>query len=86
MTSEETQSAHGAELRQIVERFERLDEDRLHIVADQKEVLAEAKGRGFDVRALRRVIALRKRKADDVAEEEAIVEIYKDALGMIKNG
>lgn len=82
MTSEETQPAHGAELRQIVERFERLDEDRLHIVADQKEVLAEAKGRGFDVRALRRVIALRKRKADDVAEEEAIVEIYKDALGM----
>jgi uncharacterized protein (UPF0335 family) len=47
-----------------------------------KEVMAEAKGRGYDVKILRKVIALRKRDKDDVAEEEAVLEMYKAALGM----
>lgn len=70
------------ELRQIVERFERLDADRLDIVESQKEVMAEAKGRGFDTKAIRKIIALRKKRADQIAEEEAIEAMYRQALGL----
>lgn len=76
------QSVAAAELRQFVERIERLDGERSDIVDQIKEVFAEAKGRGYDAGALRKLIALRKRKPDDIAEEEAILEIYKAALGM----
>lgn len=70
------------ELRQFVERYEHLEVER-HDIADQmKEVMAEAKGRGFDTKILRRIIALRKRKADEIAEEEAVLDLYKSALGM----
>jgi uncharacterized protein (UPF0335 family) len=48
-----------------------------------KEVMAEAKGRGYDTKALRKIIALRKRDRDDLAEEEAVMEVYKAALGMV---
>ncbi len=72
----------GAELRQFVERFERLEAEKKDIADAQKEVMAEAKGRGYDTRVLRKVIALRKRDADDIAEEEAVLEMYKAALGM----
>lgn len=70
------------ELRQFVERFERLEVDRVEAMDAQKEVMAEAKGRGFDVKVLKKIIALRKRDADDVAEEEAVLELYRAALGM----
>ena len=72
----------AGELRQFVERFERLDEEKKAIAEQQKEVMAEAKGRGYDVKVLRKVIALRKRDKDDIAEEEAVLEMYKEALGM----
>lgn len=48
----------------------------------KKEVMAEAKSRGYDTKVLRKIIALRKREADDIAEEEAVLEMYKEALGM----
>ena len=48
----------------------------------QKEVMAEAKGRGYDVKVMRKIIALRKRDQNDIAEEEAVLEMYKEALGM----
>jgi len=70
------------ELRQIVERFERLDAERVDIVESQKEVMAEAKGRGFDNKAIRKIIALRKKRADQIAEEEAIEALYREALGL----
>ena len=70
------------ELRQFVERFERLEEEKKEIADQQKEVMAEAKGRGYDTKVMRKVIALRKRDRDDVAEEEAVLEMYKTALGM----
>ena len=70
------------ELRQIVERFERLDAERVDIVESQKEVMAEAKGRGFDTKAIRKIIALRKKRADQIAEEEAIEALYREALGL----
>jgi len=70
------------ELRQFIERFERLEQEKKDIADAQKEVMAEAKGRGYDTKVLRKVIALRKRDKDDIAEEEAVLEMYKEALGM----
>ena len=72
----------AGELRQIVERVERLEAEKKDIADQIKEVMAEAKGRGYDVKVLRKIIALRKRDRDDLAEEEAVLEMYKAALGM----
>jgi len=70
------------ELRQFVERVERLDAEKKDLAEQQTEVMAEAKARGYDTKVLRKVIALRKRDRDDIAEEEAVIEMYKEALGM----
>ena len=72
----------GEELRQFVERFERLEIEKKDISDQQKEVMAEAKSRGFDTRIMRKIVSLRKRDLEDVAEEEAILNMYKTALGM----
>ena len=74
--------ATADELRQFIERLEELDQEKRGIADEQKEVMAEAKGRGYDTKILRKIIALRKRKPDDIAEEEAILDLYKSALGM----
>lgn len=81
-TESETYTATANELRQFVERFERLEAEKQEVADQQKEVMAEAKGRGYDTKVLRKVIALRKRDKDDIAEEEAVLEMYKEALGM----
>ena len=70
------------ELRQFIERFERLEVEKKDIADQQKEVLAEAKGRGYDVKVLRKIVTLRRRDESEVAEEEAVLELYKEALGM----
>ena len=70
------------ELRQFIERIERLDAEKKDLAEQQKEVMAEAKGRGYDTKVIRKVIALRKRDQNDIAEEEAVLEMYKEALGM----
>lgn len=70
------------ELRQFVERFEQLESEKKDVTEQQKELMAEAKGRGYDTKVLKKVIALRKRKPDDIAEEEAVLDMYKAALGM----
>ena len=70
------------ELRQFVERFERLEIEKKDIADAQKEVMAEAKGRGYDTKVMRKLIAMRKRDANDLAEEEAVLDMYKAALGM----
>ncbi|WP_226782708.1 DUF2312 domain-containing protein [Oceaniglobus trochenteri] len=70
------------ELRQFIERFERLEQEKKDITEAQKEVMAEAKGRGYDTKVMRKIIALRKRDKDDIAEEEAVLEMYMEALGM----
>jgi len=72
----------AGELRQFIERFERLESEKKDLADQQKEVMAEAKARGYDTRVIRKLIALRKRDADDIAEEEAVLEMYKQALGM----
>jgi uncharacterized protein (UPF0335 family) len=70
------------ELRQFIERFERLEAEKKDIADQQKEVMAEAKGRGYDTKVMRKVITMRRRDKDDLAEEEAVLEMYKQALGM----
>lgn len=75
-------SVTAEELRQFIERYEQLESEKKDVTEQQKEVMAEAKGRGYDTRVIRKVIALRKRKPDEIAEEEAIMEMYKTALGM----
>lgn len=72
----------AGELRQFVERYERLESERREIADQMKDVMAEAKARGYDAKVLRKLIALRKRNSDEVSEEEAILELYKEALGM----
>lgn len=71
------------ELRQFIERAEQLAAEKRDIAEQEKEVFAEAKWRGYDTKVLRKVIALRKRKPDEIAEEEAVLELYKAALGMV---
>ena len=70
------------ELRQFIERAEQLASEKRDIAEQEKELFAEAKGRGYDTKVMRKVIALRKRKPDEIAEEEAVLEMYKAALGM----
>lgn len=70
------------ELRQFVERIERLEEDKAGIASDVKDVFAELKGRGFDAKAVRRILALRRKDASEREEEEAILKLYMQALGM----
>ena len=75
-------SVTAAELRQFIERAEQLAAEKRDVAEQEKELFAEAKGRGFDTKVMKKVIVLRKRKADEIAEEEAIIEMYKSALGM----
>lgn len=78
----DTYSVTADELRQFIERYETLEAEKKDVTEQQKELMAEAKGRGYDTKVMRKVIALRKRKPDEIAEEEAIMEMYKAALGM----
>jgi uncharacterized protein (UPF0335 family) len=70
------------ELRQFIERYEQLEAEKKDVTENQKELMSELKGRGYDGKIVKKVIALRKRKPDEIAEEEAIMEMYKAALGM----
>lgn len=70
------------ELRQFIERYEQLESEKADVTKQQSELMAEAKGRGYDTTVMRQVIALRKKKPDQVAEQEAVLEVYKAALGM----
>lgn len=72
--------ANAAELRFIIERIERLEAEKQDAADAQKEVYAEAKGNGYDTKIIRKVIARRKRDRADLAEEEAVLEMYESAL------
>ena len=77
-----TDTTTGAELRQFVERFEKLAEEKRQIAELQKEVLIEAKGRGYDVTILREIIKRRAMDPEDLAARDAVLETYQAALGM----
>ncbi|MCV2877578.1 DUF2312 domain-containing protein [Sedimentimonas flavescens] len=70
------------ELRQFIEQFETLEAEKKDIVEQQKNIMSEAKARGYDTKAMRKIIAMRKRDKDDLAEEQAVLDIYLAALGM----
>lgn len=70
------------QLKSIIERIERLEEDKATIASDIRDCYAESKGNGFDVKALRTIIRMRKQDANERAEQDAILETYKMALGM----
>jgi uncharacterized protein (UPF0335 family) len=70
------------QLKSIIERIERLEEEKAALSEDVKEVYAEAKGNGFDTKILRTVIKLRKQDANERAEQEALLDLYMHALGM----
>ena len=74
--------ASAEQIRAFVERFERLEAEKKDIADQQKEVMAEAKSTGYDTKVLRKIVAERKRDADDVAEEQSVLEMYREALGM----
>ncbi len=72
------------QLRSIVARIERLEEEKTVLATDIKEVYAEAKGNGFDVKILRKIVRLRKQEQSERLEEEEITDLYMHALGMLK--
>ena len=73
----------GDRLKSFIERIERLEEEKKALQEDIKEVFAEAKGTGFDVKIMRQILKLRKMDKDDLDEQEALLDVYKRALGMI---
>ena len=80
------QASAQNQLRQLVEQLERLEEEKKAIGDDIRDKFAEAKAIGFDVKALRQILKLRKKTKDDRQEEEAILEVYMHALGMLDGG
>jgi uncharacterized protein (UPF0335 family) len=77
-----TESVAADQLKALIERIERLEEEKAGIAGDIREIYAEAKGNGFDTKAMRKIIALRKKDFSERQEEEAILELYMQALGM----
>ncbi|WP_415183557.1 DUF2312 domain-containing protein [Phaeovulum sp.] len=83
MSSDVTYNVTADELRQFIEQYEHLEAEKKDITEQQKEVMAEAKGRGYDTKVMKKLIAMRKRDKNDLDEEEAILDLYKAALGMV---
>jgi uncharacterized protein (UPF0335 family) len=77
-----TSFAQG-QLRSLIERIERLEEEKKAIAADIKEIYGEAKSSGFDTKIMRKVVSLRKKDSTERQEEEAILDLYLSALGML---
>jgi uncharacterized protein (UPF0335 family) len=73
----------GDRLRSLIERIERLEEEKRTLGEDIKEVFAEAKGSGFDVKIMRQIIKIRRMDKDDLDEQEALLDVYMRALGML---
>lgn len=71
------------QLRSLIERIERLEEEKAALASDIKEIYAEAKGNGFDTKAMRKAIRIRKMDATEREEQDAILELYLSALGML---
>jgi uncharacterized protein (UPF0335 family) len=83
MSNDDVQGIAAAQLKSIVERIERLEEEKKAIADDIKDVYGEAKGNGYDTKVLRTVIRLRKQDATEREEQDAILDLYKTALGMV---
>ena len=73
----------GAQLKSLIERIERLEDEKRALGEDIKEIYAEAKGNGFDVKIMRQIIKIRKMDKDEHDEQESLLDLYKRALGML---
>lgn len=82
ITSESSETVAAGQLRAFIERIERLEEEKQTIADDIKEIYAEMKGTGFDTKAVRTIVRLRKKDQAERQEEEAMIDLYKSALGM----
>ena len=82
----DTGGVAAGQLRSFIERIERLEEEKKALSDDIRDVFAEAKGSGFDTKVMRQVIRLRKKDAAERQEEEAILDLYMHALGMVPGG
>lgn len=80
--TETSQTVAAAQLRAVIQRIESLESDKQEIADDIKEIYAEAKGTGFDTKAIRTIVKLRKLDTAERQEQEAIIDLYKAALGM----
>lgn len=78
----ETGGVAADRLRSIVDRIERLEEERKALGGDIRDIYAEAKSAGFDVKVLRQLISIRKKQASEVEEQETLLDVYRRALGM----
>ena len=74
----------NGQLKSIIERVERLDEEKRAIAADIKDVYAEAKGNGYDAKIVRKIVSLRKRDVEDRREEQTLMDLYMSELGMLE--
>ena len=79
---EATDALPADEIRQIIERAEAIEAQKKDLNEEAKEVWADAKGRGYDVKILKKIMALRARDQEDISEEEAVLALYKEALNM----
>jgi len=77
-----TESVAADQLKSFIERIERLEEEKAALAGDIKDVFAEAKGSGFDTKVMRKIISIRKKDHAERQEEDAILELYMQALGM----
>ena len=75
----------GARLKAFIEKIERLEEEKTAIASDIRDVFGEAKATGFDTKVMRQLIKLRKMKMEEVEEQETLLDIYKNAIGMVPN-
>jgi len=80
--TDQTQAIAVGQLRSFIERIERLEEEKKTLSDDIRDVYAELKGNGFDAKAVRTIIRLRKKEDHERQEEEAMLQLYKEALGM----
>ena len=78
----QTGGVAAEQLRSIVERIERLEEEKSGLASDIREIFAEAKGRGYDTKVIRQIVRIRKQDANERAEQEAILDLYLQAIGM----
>jgi uncharacterized protein (UPF0335 family) len=82
MTDEKPTNVAGERLRSIVDRIERLEEERKALGSDIKDIYAEAKSAGFDVKVLRQLIRIRKQEPAEIEEQETLLDVYRRAIGM----
>ena len=80
--NDQSYTATAEELRQFIEQYEQLEAEKKDIADRQKEVMAEARARGYDTKVMRKIMAMRKRNRDELMEEDAVVSMYREVMGL----